>query len=102
MIPTATVKVKNLLSHLTIGGKYFDAYPGIPEKDIPQIKKAEYKRGQEFELPQEVALLIKARMPNAIQIFEPISPPKTTIKAEEELKDPEAKSKAKPPGKKKE
>ena len=100
MIHTATVKVKNLLSHLTIGGKYFDAYPGIPEKDIPQIKKAEYKRGQEFELPQEVALLIKARMPNAIQIFEPISPPKVAIKTEEELTEPEVKPK--PPGKKKE
>jgi hypothetical protein len=96
------VKVKNLLSHLQLGGQYFDAYPGTPAKDVPELEDITYTRGQEFELPKEVALLIKARMPNAIQIFEPISPPKLTIKAEEEPKDPEVKSKAKPPGKKKE
>lgn len=97
------MKVKNLLSHLTIGGKYFDAYPDTPEKDVRSLEEITYKKGQEFELPKEVALLIKARMPNAIQIFEPISPPKTTIKAiEEELIEPEIKPKPKPPGKKKE
>lgn len=95
------MKVKILLSHLTIGGKYFDAYPDTPEKDIPDLETITYTRGQEFELPKEVALLIKARMPNAIQIFEPISPPKLTIKSEEELTEPEVKPKPKPPGKKK-
>jgi hypothetical protein len=100
VIPTATVKVKNLLSHLAIGGKYFDAYPGLPETDVPELEKVTYTKGQEIELPAEVALLIKARMPNAIQIFEPISPPKVAIKTEEELTEPEVKPK--PPGKKKE
>lgn len=95
------MKVKNLLSHLQLGGQYFDAYPGLPETDVPELEKATYAKGQEFELPKEVALLIKARMPNAIQIFEPISPPKLTIKSEEELTEPEVKPKPKPPGKKK-